>query len=470
MIKKISSKLKLILVFLFISLSFLLYKDSFSSYFFQDDWFSFKISKAQSLTNIVHFFIPRTDVIYYKPLGMQLPFFLLSSLFGINPLPFHILAFITHIINIIGLFLLIQILIKRDDIALLTSFLYATAPIHFTQFYWPAAYSFIAGPATFIYSFYLFLFFLNSQKRRFYVLSFGLFSLGLFTNEMVIVVPIILSLYLIIMDQKKYLKFTYIYFFVAFLLIITRLTLFSPPTSGSYQLSFGKHILLNLQAYILWSLGLPEEIKAQFISFGKLNPQFIADFHPFILVFVMTFFINILFFIVFPIFIHNRKTQPLLLKDSLFSLAWFLCGLLPVIAFPKHTFTYFLAIPAIGLYYLFSFYLTLFLDRIYQTKHIIALAILIIISINWLVVSYATIRFNQLVYWAPRRAKIAKNLVDQVKVKYPYFPNGKVIYVYDNSENRLALNDQDAFQVIYHNNLIKTIYTSSVSSNHFLAQ
>src|SRR3990167_8621943 len=74
-----------------------LYKDAFSSYFFQDDWFSFRISNARTVADFLSFFSPRSDVIYYRPLGMQLPFFLMQRFFGLSPLPYRLLSLFTII-------------------------------------------------------------------------------------------------------------------------------------------------------------------------------------------------------------------------------------------------------------------------------------------------------------------------------------------------------------------------------------
>src|SRR3990167_2044322 len=80
-----------------IFVSLFIYKDAFSSYFFQDDWFSFRISNARTVADLISFFAPRNDVIYYRPLCMQLPFFLMQRMFGLSPLPYRFLSFFTII-------------------------------------------------------------------------------------------------------------------------------------------------------------------------------------------------------------------------------------------------------------------------------------------------------------------------------------------------------------------------------------
>ena len=137
---------------LIIGITAFLYKDSFTGYFFQDDWFSFSISKVQSVNDFLSFFIPRTDVIYYRPFGMQIPFFLMRSLVGLNPFYYHGVIFLTHIGNMFLVFQLTKLLTKRLFASFLVSFLYTTSAVHYIPFYWFSTYSFVLGPTFFMLS------------------------------------------------------------------------------------------------------------------------------------------------------------------------------------------------------------------------------------------------------------------------------------------------------------------------------
>ena len=116
--------------------SLYLYKNSFSAYFFQDDWFTFSISKASNLKEFIRFFIPRTDVIYYRPLGMQVMFYFMKSIFGLNYIWYHLIIVFTHIFNIILVYYLFKLILNNYFTALLISFMYAISTIHFIPFYW----------------------------------------------------------------------------------------------------------------------------------------------------------------------------------------------------------------------------------------------------------------------------------------------------------------------------------------------
>lgn len=450
-------KLSAIFILSSIFLSFLVYKSSITAYFFQDDWFSLKISNAKNLTDFFDFFIPRKDVIYYRPLGMQLPFFILRSLFGINPLPFHAVIFITHATNIAFVYFLIRLIRKDTFTALLAAFMYGISAVHYTTMFWPATYAFVLGPGFLFLSFILYILSVQKKSQTIQLLSIGIFILGLLTNEITaVLLPILLAyqLYIKKFDFKSLLP----YFISVISLIFLRFLIFPPPVSGSYEIGLSKEILLNLRAYFLWSLNLPEEIKAQFVNLLSLNPQFVKDFNRYFWLFAVTFFINIIAYVVIPFIIMIAKKDRRL-NLFLFGISWFLIGLLPVIFFTQHSFSYYLPISLVGLLLSLTVNFKSFIDFLYSRNNLLALPLIIIVLINWTVTSVVTIDFNSKIHWAPRRAQLSKMLVDKALKLYPLGNlDSNYIFVRPSSEYKLSLNNQDAFRVIYNNDDLITAY------------
>lgn len=457
--KKLSTKTIVVFLFLIILVSGFLYRDSFHAYFFQDDWFNLKISNAKNMHDVLLFFIPRTDVTYYKPLGMQLPFYVMSSIFGFSPFPFHVLTYVTHSVNIILLFIFIRLLLKRDDAALLASFLYGTSSVHYTSFYWPSAYCDVISPTVLYISMLLFLQFINRKKNIYYLLSILACAAGLLTNELVLVLPVLLVLCLFMLRKFSYIKHTIPFFLMTIVLYLLRFSVARPPISGLYQIALGKHIFTNIEAYVLWSFNWPEEMKAQMVNFFTINPRFIYEFSFYYRVFIGTLIINLILFILAPVvFVILREKNAGDIKAKLFfGIGWFLTGLLPVIFFPYHSFSYLLPIPLFGLLFLSAYLFAAFYDVLKTKNKFIAVSAVCIVVINWLLISSATIEFNSNIHWAPRRAKIAKDIISNTdkyrSEKYPYIYN--IPY---SSENKLALNDQDALQLLLKNNSVITRY------------
>lgn len=445
----------LIIVFLFLTifLSWFLYRDSFSAYFFQDDWFTIKISQAQNISEFLSFFIPRTDVIYYRPLGMQVPFFILQNLFGVNALPFHLLTLITHMINIFLVFYLIRLLSNNIFVSLLSSFLYGTSLTHYIPFFWSATYSFVLGPTLFYLTFILYL---KGKIKQ----SILCFILGMLTNEIVIILPFVLLMYeLLFRRNKKLLSQSVNFLLIGGLIFFIRLIIFPPPIMGDYKIELGSYLINSLKAYFLWSFNWPEEMKAQFVSFFGINSQFTREFAFYLRIFMVSLFVNVILFYFGPtlMMIYNRRFRYL--KRIIFGMIWFIVGLSPVLLFPKHTFSYYLPISLVGLFYLSATLFKYLVDALPNKLKYIALFPIFILLVNWTIVSFYAIEFNYHVHWAPRRAKLAEKLIGRVYAYYPYrgydYP---VVYIDPFSENKLALNDQDALRVVYNDERMLTIY------------
>lgn len=451
-------KLAVIFILFAIFTSFLVYKSSITTYFFQDDWFSLRISNAKNLADFFGFFVPSQDVIYYRPIGMQLPFFIIRSLFGINPLPFHILIFATHIVNIILVYLLIKLIKKDIFTALLVAFMYGVSAVHYTTMFWPATYAFVLGPGFLFLSFIFYILAVQKKSQNIQLLSVGVFILGLLTNEITaVLLPILLFYQLYI--KKLNLKRLLPYFISVISIFILRFLIFPPPVTGSYEIGLSKELVLNLRAYFLWSFNLPEEIKAQFVSLLGLNQQFIKDFSEYFWLFTVTFFVSIFAYVIIPFIFMILKKDWKLINLLLFGISWFLIGLLPVIFFTQHSFSYYLPISLVGLLLFLTVSFKNFIDFIYSSNKLLTLIIVTIVLINWTLSSIVTIDFNSKIHWAPRRAKLSKMLVSKALKLYPVGNiDSDYIFVRPSSEYKLSLNNQDAFRVIYNNADLITVY------------
>ena len=140
-----------------IFLSLTLFYKSFTTYYFQDDWFSLRISNISSFAEFLSFFKPRSDIIYYRPLGMQVPFFISQTLFGLNPLFFRLITLMLHIFNSWLVYKILNYILKNKKLAIVGFLFYATASSNLTIFYWAATFAFVLAPALYFGSFYAFL-------------------------------------------------------------------------------------------------------------------------------------------------------------------------------------------------------------------------------------------------------------------------------------------------------------------------
>lgn len=463
--KILQPRITIFLLIIFI-ITLILFWTSYTSFFFQDDWFTLRISNAKGIAGILSFFIPRKDVIYYRPLGMQLPFFIFRNLFGIHALPFHLLTLLTHFLNVLLVFKLIKLLSKNNVTALLVSLFYSTSATHYIPFYWFSTYAFVLGPTAFFAAFIAFILYEKKRQIVYWLVSCVIFLLGLFVNEMVLSLPMILFVYITsIKKELKNCKQLLPFFFISFGYIMFRFMIHPPPINDSYQIGFGKQLLINLEAYLLWSFNLPEEIKGQLIKFYIINPAFIRDFPWYYFIFILTLCINVFLFYIVPLVVLFFKVSHRIVSIVRLGILWFIIGLLPVIFFPKHSFSYYLPISLTGLLFM-SVSLYMYTTEVLHNrfKSVMFLCIYILIF-NWLAVSATTINFNDKIHWAPRRSRLSEILVADAIGKFP--KSTKVIYVNPSSENLLALNNQDAYKVMYDDDAIITRYESGGENKLF---
>lgn len=457
MTKKPSSRKIFVYIFIVILASLYLYKDSFSAYFFQDDWFTFSISRASNMREFIRFFIPRTDVIYYRPLGMQVPFFLTRSIFGLNPFAFHVLTFLTHLVNILLVCYLIRLIVKNDYIAVVASFLYGTSVVHYIPFFWFSTYPFILGPTVFLISL---IFYLKSiiKHQIFLVYSVIFFILGLFINEMMVTFPFILLLMCLYLNQdKKNLIHILPFVIIDMIYVLARFLFFRPPSDGAYQLAINKEVLLNLRGYTLWLFNWPEEMKVQFVSLFRINPEFMKGFQFYGISFILTLFIILSVFIIITLTNLLLRRRLAVIKKLIILCLMFIGSLVPVLFFPLHSFSYYLSIPLILFLIVFSDFLKV-IESCNALQYKISYILIILLISSWYYSAIVAVRFNNLIHWAPRRASLSEKLVKGFIADKKSEPNKNIFIVQNTSENKLALNNQDGLKIIFNDDKIKTYY------------
>ncbi len=238
---------------IFLLTAYSIYKPAITSYFFQDDWFTFKISTPENIGEFIAFFKPRSDVIYYRPLGMQVYFFLMKSLFGLNNIYFRLSTLFFYSIN--GL--LVYTLLKRLNFgkyeSICASLFYVVSVSTYIPFYWSATFPFVFSQ-TFALSSIIYYLDSQSHKWKFYI-SYLLFIGGLLTLENTIIIPAIYFIWHIL--NKEYNKIVKLSFFLipTVVIFLLRLFVFQVPLEGTYEPNI--RLFSTLRTYALLSLNWP---------------------------------------------------------------------------------------------------------------------------------------------------------------------------------------------------------------------
>lgn len=252
-------------VFLF-ALTTFLFRNAFSTYFFNDDFFFLKISRIDNIQQFLNFFSPFKDY-FYRPLSTEV-FYFLIRLLDENLFLSHMVVFAIYFVGLFFLFKILFLLFKNKMLSYLTVLFYAVNFTHVFQLYSFSTFQEVAA-----FSF-LMISFLNFLKKN-HSLSILFFTLALTSKESAILYIVFLFLFCVIM--KKFDKKFFYYLFVAIMfLLLYRDGLLS--TGQLEQYSFQPNIKLginNVLWYFFWSLGVPNFTPLYFTSI--LNPP-IPDF------------------------------------------------------------------------------------------------------------------------------------------------------------------------------------------------
>lgn len=441
----------------FVLTAFFIYKPAFSSYFFQDDWFTLKISRISSFRDFLIFFIPRTDVIYFRPIGMQVYFFIMQFLFGLNALPFRLVSLLIYSLNSLLIYLLLKKLNFSKTAGLFGAFFYHSLAATYIPFFWSATFPFILGPTFFLLSF---LFYIKPKRK---IASFIFYVLGLLTLEITVILPLIFLLWEIFLNKLRTIKLIIYYVVPLIVLFYLRLVVYPVALVETYNLKI--NLLATLRNYLLWSFNFPEEIARQFIAPFKLNQNFVRDFANFLVIWFASLVLIFVFLIVIPqlkkiqLFFASRKIEGFNL--DCFGISWYFVAMLPLLLFADHTFPYYLPVPFVGLIIFLTNQISYLLKIFPNINKTISGGIFLnlLLILFWFYSALTVVRFNQLTHWAPKRAKLSAEIIHNLKdLRKLNFDKEHKLVFFLSPEYKLALNDQDALQIIFGDNLVKTVY------------
>lgn len=416
--------------------------------FFQDDFFLLEISKVTRISDIFSFFIPKTSVQFYRPLSVEMFYFLGQSLFGFRPVGFHLLAFGFFAISIYLVWKLSQYFFRNFRLRILVTFLYATASIHYDSLYWIANFSYILVIVLFLTSFLL------ARSNLLYrnLTVSVLFILGLLTSEFMVVFPVLLFLHFLI-SRQILINRRLIFILLAVLLLygIFRFVLFHPSTSD-YRFAADRSVFLSFRWFLFYFVNWAETIKDQMLNFYTIRSSFTVRFPMYVYFLVVqtgTFFLCTLF-IPLILIVRGKFSTTFLKKKGLqlvlFFFWWIVC-LVPIIFIKSQISPHRGSLAFIG----FLIFSLLPLDLIWKTLHPnLRQIFLTIVCLSWIASTSATIMFNDEAHWIMRRSRIAAYWL-RIAESWRTQPSnaGILNLALPDTEAKIALDNGRAFRVLY---------------------
>lgn len=329
----------------------ILYFNSFTAGFFQDDFLLLKIARESGWFSPIQF-LP------YRPISMQVFYSISETLFKDNVAGYHGLLFVIFTGSTFFIYKISNYIFNGKNGAFPTLILYVFNVSLFPLFYWIAVSYFVIG------SFFTFggIYFYLKKGRGNFLISFLFFILGLLSNELIIVFPILL----IIIDclkKKVDLRRVIPFIMTAVLYLPFRLWVAVMPQVADYKVDISYRAVKTFQWYLFRAFNLPEGIriggnKIIYILFGLLAGLIVLQ-------------------TVYLLKEHKFPTRFLF-----FSLVFFFFGALPFYFLPNHMSAYYLTFaifgPAVFLSKLFEN------NKILRSLFIVCYLLMTIFGLNFL--------------------------------------------------------------------------------------
>ncbi len=273
----------------------------------------------------------------YRPLR-SLYYVITQTIFHENPTYYHIFALSIYIICTLLVYKLVKQLGRNENVAFITTILFATHPIHTESISFITTSFDIVG---IIWGILAILFYTQPKRNLIqYALSLCFFILAIFSYEITLIIPIILLFYHLLLDEKKFslglkmLPLIPFFYFIIFYFFI-RINLLAIPSRGGYinnnpllSLQFSlKQIPIYLsEVFIPYHIGLDHFIPPDIHTYNL--PQYLASSFLSIQAWDLYGIISIFLLLIYLMSIFKLRKRNGLIS---FLLAWILISLLPIL-------------------------------------------------------------------------------------------------------------------------------------------
>jgi hypothetical protein len=250
-----------------------------------------------------------------RPLGENAYFLVLSSIFGVDALPFRICAFATQMGSLLLLGSIVARLTASRAAAFCAQILWLADSGVAAAMCWTSIYNQVLSAFFFLLAFWFFLRSIQSGAAKDSIGHWAAFVLGLAALETNVVYPAMAAVYAL-MFARSHLKKLLPMFAVSALAILAHFHFAPAPHDGVYALHLDSRIVSTLWTYWIWALG-PSRWARVLLTCAVLA----------------------------LLLCKARERQWL----GLFGIAWFVIVAGPYLPLSDHKMDYYLAVPSIGI-------------------------------------------------------------------------------------------------------------------------
>ncbi len=314
--------------------------------FIQDDWGHLNGLVTLGPLKYLCDGVSQSDRLFWRPIGL-IYFALYYRIFGLHPLPFHLVGMLIHFFNSLLVVFISWHLTRGGLVAWAAGFIYAVAvTVHMDPLLWQVGFYDLSASFLYLTSIALLL-----TKRRW--LSAAAFAFGVLAKESTVTLVLVFPLILLYTDQhstrslrallRKLGPWTSIVAVYCLVRMSGVIFAFSLAETEPYSIRLiGIHVLKNLFRYIWWSL----EAVTPFRTLASNTVRW--------MLWGVTALVGALYFyrrkLPFPAVIPDRWTG--------FLAAWAVIGILPALFLPNHYYKYYLtySLPPVVLLWISALY------------------------------------------------------------------------------------------------------------------
>jgi len=380
-------------------------------YFLQDDFTLLANVAFDRNATVANTFGSESDL--FRPLTKIAYFGVMHGLFGLNPLPYHLVSLAIHVLNTLLVFVLLRRFRIERIPALVATALFAFHVGFFDVVAWISCIQQLAGQAFMLAGLILGVRAVDTKRPLLVVLAASAYVLALLSLEQTYALPLLLFLYAYTKEKVgparnragRALRDTAPYLALMVLYLVYMAASKGVPEEGPYKYRIGANVITNLFTYLDWVF-----------AFSVVMP-FVVDVSST----GLTSAHVVLAILLIYSLAKGRK------RVVIFSTAYYVLTILPLLFLEGHAFYLHNYIPSVGVLCLMAPVVEdLFkVVRDWNRRFVPATAVILIGLAA--IICYTKVRANETNYLRPdlplpndfvlRRAVIAKHTFDDVTVK-----------------------------------------------------
>lgn len=274
------------------------------------------------------FHAPGSSAFYYRPL-LTIYFMVGAFIGGQNPVIYHFLGLLIHLVAVFLLFIFLQKLEFNRNASFFVSLIFAVHPVLTQAVAWIPGVNDSLVTIFVLASFIFFIDYFNSTKRRYLVWHLFFWLCALFSKETAVFVPILFCLYFFLKINKIYTSDKNRGLSVFLSVVIGWLVIFIIWFLLRYQALGGKTLGMSISQALSC---VYNNLLSVFLYIGKVMFPINLSVYPFLQdqTFIYGFVVTIA--LVILLYLNRRGVNW---KNVVFGVAWFFVFLIPSLLRPN---------------------------------------------------------------------------------------------------------------------------------------